>query len=56
MKVDKFFYEGKEGNITLYTYDILGNRVDLYAINTAEEAASLCKILNAVIQELMGEE
>jgi len=56
MTVKKFFYDGSEGSVTLYTYDILGNRVDLYGINTLEEAEEVCQRLNASIVELMGEE
>lgn len=56
MAVNKFFFDGTKPNWTLYTYDILGQRVDLYVVNYEEEAEDVCARLNASIVELMGEE
>lgn len=50
-----FKFEGEEGNVTLYTHNILGKRVDLYAINTREEAQEVCNRLNASVSELLAE-
>jgi len=50
-----FYFEGKEGSLTLFVYDnIKGERHDLYGINTAEEAEDVCTRLNASIKELLS--
>lgn len=52
----QFNIEGPEGNVTLYTYDINGKRVDLFAISTIEEAEDVRDRLNAAVVELLGDD
>ena len=54
--IKKFFYEGEQGEVIIFTYDLLDKKVELYMLNTIEEAKEIVDRLNKSVQEIMGEE